>query len=1093
MDTARMISIPQQLIEQYERGNVLLFVGEQIDRDAEGMTVDDQLAMRLVARIDVDETEDCAFVELAQIYEDEMGRHALVRFVREQLEAMGDAPSKVHRLIAELNQEVEFEALVTTGLDRRLERAFEESGHPLEVIVGDVDVAFQNEDRTQLYKLRGSVERAESLVLTEADHEDFFDRQESIAISLQAYLVQKTVVFVGYDLADEHFKRLYRKVTNPLDTYARKAYAFGAAPSSRILRWCKRNRIEVIDVGPTAYLEALAQELTSRARSARVGQRMRIEQQTTPSLEQAPNPASEQLVTAQHGQPSLPIPERPYKLLDSYGAKDEAIFFGREWETTRFTSMIHAHRLALLYGASGTGKTSLLQAGVLPRLERADPPYETITVRALDDPALVIRRTCQRRLPKGNLPQDGSLLELLTAVCDEVGRHVVIILDQFEEFFVRFSPQHRAAFIEDLGMLYDAQDVPVKIVFSLREDWLASMSEIESRIPEVFRSKMRLQPLSRAQAREAITKPVAQLEMRYEPQLVERLLDDLADEKPFEGAANESAAVMPPHLQLVCDALFDRARADGRDTIGMADYEFMGGARDILARYIDDALQEHPSEERDVAKRVLVSLVTSQDTKNAADQNAIAAEVGVEQEVVERVLVRLVSQRLVRRTVDDRGYELAHDILAEEIAGWVGEEERQIKQAREMLRRELADWQRDTSIFLSQTKLQRIYSLREIMSFSDEETAFLLRAAVLYDENVAYWLERVGERDIRAQILLEMLGSESPRARATAAAHLARFPVDGVAMALARNALEDTHRKVQDAAAVSLGRLGGQAGVQVLADIAADTGDSRSAAAVRALALVRDVAPDVTPDMDGSTRRRVSRELARMRLRRDWPKIRSVTYSGAVGGAIAYGLGLALPLILHEGQVLSGGGSPLDLIFISPFIAAFGLLAGAFLGFGTTAGESLFARSPNRGRVAGGAALGGLGFALALLPLAIVYPTGLPADALKIVGGGLFGVLVGLGLTLSGLISPRQVGSLIGGAAGGAIGIIAWGVMGMKPFQSGAVPGPLLALFGAVVGLIMAYSVSRAERRWPEEDIQGEHSQARSPLPDAVAETAAGT
>ena len=75
----------------------------------------------------------------------------------------------------------------------------------------------------------------------------------------------------------------------------------------------------------------------------------------------------------------LPLPERPYKFLDYYEAKDAAIFYGRQQETRQLCALIHAHRLVLLYGASGVGKTSLLLAGAVPRLSRAIPPYKAIT------------------------------------------------------------------------------------------------------------------------------------------------------------------------------------------------------------------------------------------------------------------------------------------------------------------------------------------------------------------------------------------------------------------------------------------------------------------------------------------------------------------------------------------------------------------------------------------------------------------------------------------------------------------------------------------------------------------------------------------
>src|SRR5262249_17267770 len=158
-------------------------------------------------------------------YEDAAGRQALIQFVRDQFEALGDEPQPVHRLIAGL---LSCNVLVTTCLDGRLERALTEAGRRPHVITDNVDVAFDDERTPQLYRLRGALDRAESLVLTEGDYETFFRDQVSISVVLQGYLARKTILFVGYDLADENFKQLFSKVTATLDNYARRAYAFSA-------------------------------------------------------------------------------------------------------------------------------------------------------------------------------------------------------------------------------------------------------------------------------------------------------------------------------------------------------------------------------------------------------------------------------------------------------------------------------------------------------------------------------------------------------------------------------------------------------------------------------------------------------------------------------------------------------------------------------------------------------------------------------------------------------------------------------------------------------------------------------------------------
>jgi len=714
-----MIPIPEELLEQIERGNALLFIGERITRDAEGRAVIDRLTAQLAARCNVADAGELPFPDVAQTYDDDKGRQALVQLVCDQLEELGDKPQQAHRLIAGLTG---CNVLATTCLDRRLERAIEEAERPLDVIIGNVDVAFEDKRNVQLYKLRGSVGRVESLVLTEDDYETFFEDQASISVVLQGYLARKTILFVGYDLADPHFKRLYRKVTTPLDDYARRAYAFGEAPPPRVCRWCERHGIDVVEADATAFLEALTRQLAARARAV-------------PAV--PPRPIEE---------PTAPLPERPYKLLDYYEAKDAAIFFGRRQETQKLSSLIHAHRLVLLYGASGVGKTSLLLAGAVPRLERAEPPYEIAYVRALEDPALVIRRAVRRRLPETDLPEDGSLVDFLDGATKALGRTLVIVLDQFEEFFIRLSPEFRAAFIAELGALYDARDVPVKVVLSLREDWLASVSEIEGRIPEVFHTRMRLLPLTRDQARQAISAPVERLGVSYDPALIEQLLDDLT--------GREGAAVMPPQLQLVCSALYD-GLGPGERQITLAAYERLGGARGVLQKYLDDELARLGSDERPLARDALEELVTSQSTKAVKAGDELALALGVDASDLEPVLEKLVRARLLRPVESaeaaGRAYELAHEYLIAEIT--LSPEAVARKEAEELLRQGVDNWQRFGALLSAET-FALIDAQRDRLRLGAEAQELMLQSALRHGQSVAHWMARV-EKEERALALAQ--------------------------------------------------------------------------------------------------------------------------------------------------------------------------------------------------------------------------------------------------------------------------------------------------------------------------------------------------
>ncbi|MCP4536642.1 MAG: SUMF1/EgtB/PvdO family nonheme iron enzyme [Chloroflexi bacterium] len=734
-----MIPIPQELLEQTESGNVLLFIGERILRDAEGKAVIDTLTSQLAARCDIATEAPLSFPEATQAYEDEKGRQVLVQFLRDQLDEQGDALQQAHHLIAGLTN---CRLLVTTCLDRRLERAFEQAGRPLDVITGNVDVAFEDERNAQLYKLRGSLDRPESLVLTEDDYETFFEDQASISVVLQGYLARKTILFVDYDLVDPHFKRLYRKVTTPLDDYARRAYAFGESPSPKVYRWCERHGVEMIEADATAFLESLSEQLTTRDWSAPV---------------MSPQPTREFATL---------LPKRPYKLLDYYEAQDATIFFGRRNEIQHLTSLIHAHRLVLLYGASGTGKTSLLLAGVASRLERADPPYETIYVRALEDPSTVIRRAVRRKLPDAGLPADGDLVDFVAAATQALGRTLVIVLDQFEEFFIRLSVEFQQAFIADLSALYNALDVPVKVVLSLREDWLASVSEIEEHIPEVFRTKSRLLPLTRDQAHQAITAPVARLGTNYEPALIEQLLDDLTQGQGLTSKVRPShsgrtgTAVMPPQLQLVCSALYNSLEAN-EHTITLTAYGQLGGARGVLLKYLDDEIARFNGNEQTLARDALEELVTSERTKAVKTGSELALALGVDRAKLVPVLEKMVRARLLRPVVHMESgiesahtYELAHEYLIAEIT--LSPEAVARKQAEELLHQGVDNWQVFSALLPVET-FDLIDAQRDRLRMDAEAQELMLRSGLRHGTSVAYWLTRVEDDEKALKLAQETL------------------------------------------------------------------------------------------------------------------------------------------------------------------------------------------------------------------------------------------------------------------------------------------------------------------------------------------------
>ena len=138
----------------------------------------------------------------------------------------------------------------------------------------------------------------------------------------------------------------------------------------------------------------------------------------------------------------------PFRFLDYYRVEDAELFFGREQETEDVIEMIRKNRLSVLFGAMGRGKTSLLLAGVTARMhdeaeesdENHGTPWLPIYVRCGDDPIESVRTAVDDALAEEEIPRiavDRPLPEFLAEAVEAAGRPIVLLIDQFEEHFVK--------------------------------------------------------------------------------------------------------------------------------------------------------------------------------------------------------------------------------------------------------------------------------------------------------------------------------------------------------------------------------------------------------------------------------------------------------------------------------------------------------------------------------------------------------------------------------------------------------------------------------------------------------------------------------
>jgi hypothetical protein len=390
--------------------------------------------------------------------------------------------------------------------------------------------------------------------------------------------------------------------------------------------------------------------------------------------------------------PTLPATERtgsPYKGLDHYREQDAPFFFGRDVERDLVVANLLAAPLTLLYGQSGVGKSSLLHAGVVPRLLEA-PDVAVVTFRSWGgDPMAGLSAAIRAVTGLKPSANGSSLADTIAACADRLGRDLVVILDQFEEYFV-YHPQEEGdgGFAAEFPRALNRRELPVSFLISIREDALARLDRFKGRIPSLFGNYLRLDRLDRRAGQDAIERPLKEYERRLangeqieiEPELVEAVLDQVrvgnvqlgqTGAGTIDGASARESRIEAPYLQLVLTRLWEEEVAAGSPVLRLGTLDRLGGAEQIVPDHLETAMAELSPAERKLSARIFRFLVTPSGTKIAHHAFDLADYAEVTVDKIQPLLDRLSGEKArILRGAGDYRYEIYHDVLAAAILDW---------------------------------------------------------------------------------------------------------------------------------------------------------------------------------------------------------------------------------------------------------------------------------------------------------------------------------------------------------------------------------------------------------------------------------------
>ena len=386
--------------------------------------------------------------------------------------------------------------------------------------------------------------------------------------------------------------------------------------------------------------------------------------------------------------------KNPWLGLASYTEETRAYFYGREEEVAELARRVQRKLLTVLFGQSGLGKTSILRAGLVPRLRAQGycPVYVRVDYgRDSPEPAEQIKEAISRTARhSGQWTQEGvasqgeSPWEFLhhrdDVLRDEAGTTLIplLIFDQFEEIFTlaqsdEFGRARAARFIEELADLvenrppkaleekldrddaaaerFDFGRSDYRVLIALREDYLAPLESLKKAMPSISQNRLRLAPMTGTQALSAVLLPGRKLVSEEVAAAIVRFVAG--------GAELANAEVEPSLLSLICRELNDTRLSQGRSEISL---DLLAGSHaTILSNFYERALADQPPAVRQIVEEDL--LTSSGYRENVAEERVLSRFKAAGADPA--TLATLVNRRLLRieERLDVRRVELTHDVL----------------------------------------------------------------------------------------------------------------------------------------------------------------------------------------------------------------------------------------------------------------------------------------------------------------------------------------------------------------------------------------------------------------------------------------------
>lgn len=366
----------------------------------------------------------------------------------------------------------------------------------------------------------------------------------------------------------------------------------------------------------------------------------------------------------------LKVDESPYAGLSAFQEADADRFFGRNSEISAAVNRVRDQALIGIVGASGSGKSSIVRAGVLPALKRSGEAWESVVIRPGRSPlkALADAIAPLSASMDTSLSELDGMAKLTERIRNEPGyagsvlrararrdkANILLFIDQFEELYTQVADlDERLAFTASLTSIADDPSSPTRVVLSIRSDFLDRVAEDQVFMNELSQGLIFLIAPNRNGLRDAIVQPAEMAGFSFESEtIIEEMLDHLAT---TQGAL--------PLLQFAASKLWE-SRDTQKKMLTLDSYRSLGGIAGALATHADRVLSEMTKSTQALARAVFLRLVTPERTRAIVSLEEIS-ELSKNTEELKHLIDQLVRARLL--TVQTSGGSATVEIVHESL------------------------------------------------------------------------------------------------------------------------------------------------------------------------------------------------------------------------------------------------------------------------------------------------------------------------------------------------------------------------------------------------------------------------------------------